>query len=134
MGTQFSSRSWREYPQRYRGEASKFKKSGKTYFPPRDVDPENGDTEFEIVNLPDTGKLITYTVIRVAPQQWGDLGPYAIGIAEMADGTRVMAQLADCDVDEVKIGMEVRIEFRRIQTESHEGVLNYGYKFVPKWW
>lgn len=134
MPRQFSSRSWREYPQRYRLEASKFKKSGKTYFPPRDIDPETGDTEFEIVNLPDTGKLVTYTVIRVAPQQWGDQSPYAIGIAELANGTRVMAQVTDCDVEEVKIGMEVRVEFRRIQTESHEGVLNYAYKFVPKWW
>jgi len=30
--------------------------------------------------------------------------------------------------------MEVRIEFRRIQTEDHHGVLSYGYKFVPKWY
>ena len=129
----FSSRSWREYPQRYRMEATKFKKSGKTYFPPRKVDPETGDTEFETVRLPDTGKLITYTVIRVAPSMWGDEGPYALGVAELTDGTKVMAQVVDCNVDEVKIGMEVRVEFRRIQTEGDAGVLSYGYKFVPKW-
>ena len=129
----FSSRSWREYPQRYRMEATKFKKSGKTYFPPRKVDPETGDTEFETVRLPDTGKLITYTVIRVAPSMWGDEGPYAIGVAELTGGTKVMAQVVDCNVDEVKIGMEVRVEFRRIQTEGDAGVLSYGYKFVPKW-
>jgi len=129
----FSSRSWREYPQRYRLEASKFKKSGKTYFPPRKVDPETGDTEQEMVRLPDTGKLLTYTVIRVAPSMWGDEGPYALGIAKLTDGTRVMAQITDCDVEKVKIGMEVRVEFRRIQTEGHAGVLSYGYKFVPKW-
>jgi len=56
--TMFSSRSWREYPQRYRLEASKFKKSGKTYFPPRSIDPETGDTEQEMVVLPDTGKIV----------------------------------------------------------------------------
>ncbi|MFH1687942.1 MAG: Zn-ribbon domain-containing OB-fold protein [bacterium] len=134
MASQFSSRGWREYPQRYRLEASKFKKSGKTYFPPRDVDPETGETDPKIVRLPETGKLITYTVIRVAPNQWGDMSPYAIGIAELTDGTRVMAQMTDCDVDEVKIGMEVRVEFRRIQTEGTAGVISYGYKFVPKWW
>ncbi|HOP06981.1 MAG TPA: Zn-ribbon domain-containing OB-fold protein [candidate division Zixibacteria bacterium] len=129
----FSARNWREYPQRYRMEASKFKKSGKTYFPPRDIDPETGDTEYEIVRLPDTGKLVTYTVIRVAPNMWGDEGPYALGIAELADGTRVMAQITDCNIDDVKIGMEIRVEFRRIQTEGHSGVLSYGYKFTPKW-
>jgi len=132
--TMFSSRNWREYPQRYRLEASKFKKSGKTYFPPRTVDPETGDTEQEMVILPDTGKVITYTVIRTAPGQWTDIAPYALAIAELTDGTRLMAQVVDCDVNDVKIGMEVRIEFRRVQTESHHGVLSYGYKFVPKWY
>jgi uncharacterized OB-fold protein len=130
----FSSRAWREYPQRYRLEAARFKKSGKTYFPPRSIDPETGDTEHEIVNLPNTGKILTYTVIRVAPSQWGDLSPYALAVVELTDGTRMFGQMTDVDVEEVKIGMEVRIEFRRIQTEEHHGVLSYGYKFVPKWW
>ncbi len=61
----FSSRNWREYPQRYRMEASRFTKSGKTYFPPRTVDPETGDTKQEMVRLPEIGKLLTYTVIRI---------------------------------------------------------------------
>lgn len=130
----FSSRAWREYPQRYRLEASRFKKSGKTYFPPRDIDPENGDSEHEIVRLPDTGKILTYTIIRVAPAQWGDMSPYAMAVVELTDGTRIFGQMTDCDVDKVKIGMEVRIEFRRIQSEGHHGVLSYGYKLVPKWY
>ncbi len=132
--TMFSSRNWREYPHRYRLEASKFKKSGKTYFPKRAVDPETGDASQEIVKLPDTGNIITYTVIRIAPDQWGDQSPYALAIAELTDGTRLMAQVTDCDINEVKIGMEVRIEFRRLQAEGHHGVLSYGYKFVPKWY
>jgi len=132
--TMFPSRAWREYPQRYRLEATKFKKSGKTYFPPRKIDPETGDTEFETVRLPETGKLLTFTVIRIAPLQWGDMSPYALGIAELTDGTRVMAQLTDCDVNDVKIGMEVRVEFRKVQEEGHSGVISYGYKFVPKWY
>jgi len=131
--TMFSSRSWREYPQRYRREAVKFTKSGKTYYPPRTIDPTNGDKANETVTLPDTGKVLTYTVIRTAPSQWADLAPYALAVVELTDGTRLMAQMADCDVDKVKIGMEVRMEFRRIQTEGHENVLSYGHKAVPKW-
>ena len=132
--TLFSSRNWREYPQRYRYEATKFKKSGKTYFPPRQVDPETGDTKREMVTLPETGKVITYTVIRTPGAQFKDLSPYALAIAEMTDGTRVMAQMTDVDVETVKIGMEVRLEFRRIQQEGEAGVIGYGYKFVPKWY
>lgn len=132
--TMFSSRNWREYPHRYRLEASKFKKSGKTYFPKRIIDPETGCTEQETVKLADTGKIVTYTVIRIAPGQWGDQSPYGLAIAELADGTRLMAQVTDCDIESIKIGMEVRVEFRRIQSEGHHGVLSYGYKFVPKWY
>jgi uncharacterized OB-fold protein len=130
----FSSRNWREYAQRYRLEAFKFGKSGKTYYPPRKIDPETGDTEGTKVVLPDTGRILTYTVIRTASGQFKDLAPYALGIAELTDGTRIMAQFTDCDVDKIKIGMEVRMEFRRIQTEGDAGVISYGHKFVPKWY
>lgn len=132
--TMFSSRNWREYPHRYRREACKFKKSGKTYYPKRMIDPETSDRECECVILPDTGKIVTYTIVRIAPSQWGDQSPYALAIVELTDGTRVFGQMTDCDVEEVKIGMEVRLEFRRIQTEAHHGVLSYGHKFVPKWY
>ena len=132
--TMFSSRNWREYPQRYRREAVKFTKSGNTYFPPRLVDPRTGETDPEPVVLPDEGKVVTFTIIRIAPSQWTDLGPYALALVELTDGTRVMAQMADVDVNDVKIGMEVRLEFRRIQTEGHSGVLSYGHKAVPKWY
>jgi len=130
----FSSRNWREYPQRYRMEAGKFAKSGKTYFPPRVVDPTNGDTEQSMVRLPETGKVLTYTVIRTPSAMFKDIGPYALAIAELTDGTRVMAQMTDCDIEKVKIGMEVRVEFRKIQQEGDHGVISYGYKFVPKWY
>lgn len=130
----FSSRNWREYPQRYRMEAAKFKKSGKTFFPPRVVDPTNGDTAKEPVTLPDSGKILTYTVIRTPSAMFKDIGPYALAIAELSDGTKLMAQMTDCDIEKVKIGMEVRLEFRRIQQEGDHGVISYGYKFVPKWY
>jgi len=132
--TMFSSRNWREYAHRYRLEATRFAKSGHTYYPKRLVDPDTGDTGQETVNLPLEGTIVTFTVIRVAPNQWSDIAPYALAIAELTDGTRIMAQVTDCDVNDVKIGMEVRLEFRRIQSEGHSGVISYGHKFVPKWY
>lgn len=132
--TMFSARNWREYPHRYRLEASKFMKSGKTYYPKRLIDPETGDTEQETVNLPLEGKIITFTIIRIPPKQWADVAPYALAIAELTDGTRIMGQVTDCNPDDLKIGMDVRLEFRRIQHEGSAGVISYGHKFVPKWY
>ncbi len=130
----YSARDWREYPRRYRLEAGKCKKCGKIEFPTRLVCSKCGAREFETEMLPDTGKVLTYTVIRTAPSQFTDIAPYAIAIAELTNGVKLTAQLVDCDVDKIKVGDEVRIEFRRVQTDAHSGILSYGYKFVPKWY
>ena len=86
-----------------------------------------------MVILPDEGKIVTFTVVRIAPSQCTDVGPYGLAIVELTDGTKVFGQMTDCDVDAIKIGMEVRLEFRLVQSESHHGVLSYAHKFVPKW-
>ncbi len=78
-----------------------------------------------------TGKILTYTIIRVPPSQFKDEAPYAMGIVELDGGGRINTQIVDCDFDTLRIGMEVRMEFRRIQSEGEAGVIGYGYKCVP---
>ena len=125
------SRYWREIPQRYRLEAGKCKGCGKILFPPRLICPECGGREFEPVKLADKGTLFTYTIIRVPPQQFVDQSPFAVGIVELDDGVRLMGQLVDCDFADLKIGLKVKIEFRKIYDVGESGVICYGYKFVP---
>jgi uncharacterized OB-fold protein len=126
-----SPRYWREIPQRYRLEAGKCKKCGKVYFPPRIICAECKSQEFETVNLQREGKLLTYTIIRVAPSQFVDQTPYAMGIVELNDGVKILSQIADCDLDKLEIGQKVRIEFRKIYQEGEAGIICYGYKCVP---
>jgi uncharacterized protein len=121
----------REIPQRYRLEAIKNKVSGKTYFPPRLICPESKTREFEKVILPDTGKIITFTVIRVAPSNFTDQAPYAIAIVELEDGTRITTQVVDCEINDIAIGKKVKIEFRKITEDGNSGAIYYGYKCVP---
>ena len=87
--------------------------------------------EFETITLSRTGKVLTYTVIQVPPSQFKDEAPYAMGIVELDGGGRINTQIVDCDFDQLKIGMPVRMEFRRIQAEGEAGVIGYGYKCVP---
>jgi uncharacterized OB-fold protein len=126
------SRYWREIPQRYRLEAGKCKKCGFVCFPPRLICPKCGWREFETINLSDRGKVLTYTVIRVAPHQFVDQAPYAVGIVELEDGVKLTGQLVDCEFDQLKIGLPVRIEFRKLYQEGEGGIICYGYKFVPE--
>ncbi len=127
------ARAWRQYPQRYRLEAGRCTGCGKVLFPPRRVCPECGATEFQLVILPRTGKIATFTVVRVPPAGFVDQTPLPIAIVELSNGVRVMAQVGDvADVSELEVGMEVRLEFRRIQSDGEAGVIFYGHKAVPE--
>ena len=120
----------REIPQLYRLEAGKCVGCGYLAFPPRIVCPECGAREFETVNLDDTGTIVSYTVIQVAADELATEVPLPIAIIETDDGGRLTAQVVDCEPEEVEIGGKVRLMFRRIQSEGHAGIHQYGYKAV----
>ncbi len=124
-------RHWREIPERYRMEAGKCQKCGQIHFPARLICPGCGAREFETVRLAAKGVLETFTIIRIAPHGFGDLAPYAMGVVKLDDGTRVMAQITDCDPEALKIGDRFETQFRRINEENKAGMIMYGYKFVP---
>jgi uncharacterized OB-fold protein len=126
------SRYWREIPQRYRLEANKCKSCGFISFPPRLICPQCQNREFEEMKLADKGKVLTFTVIRVPPQQFVDQAPYAVGVVELDDGVRLTGQIVDYDFEDLKIGQRVKVEFRKIFHEGEAGILCYGYKFVPE--
>lgn len=125
------ARMAREIPHRYRLEAGKCKKCGKVYFPHRLICRECKGREFETIKLSDKGKLLTYTVIHTPASQFKDMSPFALGICTFPEGINVTAQIVDITFEQIKTGMELQVEFRRVQTDGHEGVLSYGYKFVP---
>jgi uncharacterized protein len=126
-----TARSWREYPKRYRYEAGVCKKCGKWFFPSRLVCDACGGTEFETRAMKRTGKILTYTVIRVAPKPFADQAPYAVAVVEMDDGPRLTTQVVDCKEGQLAVGQKVKLEFRKITSDGAAGMINYGYKAVP---
>jgi uncharacterized OB-fold protein len=123
---------WREMAQRYRFEAAKCKKCGKVLFPPRLACPACKSRDFENTRINDKGTIETYTIVRIPPSQFTDEAPYPVAIVNMGDNVRVLCQVADCEPGELKIGLPVRLEFRKIQQEGKSGILAYGYKCVPE--
>lgn len=121
----------REVPQHHRLEAGKCKKCGKTYFPSRLICHDCHGREFATVQLSKQGKVVTFTVIRIAPSQFADQAPYAMGIIEVDSGVRLMTQIVDCDLNEINIGMPVKLEFRKVLEDGEAGIIAYGYKAVP---
>lgn len=126
------ARYWREIPQRYRLEANKCTSCGKINFPPRLICSVCHAKDMEKTKLAETGKVLTYTIIRVPPHQFVDQAPYAVGIVELDDGVKITGQIVDCDFEDIKIGLNVKIEFRKLFDVGESGILCYGYKFVPQ--
>jgi uncharacterized OB-fold protein len=119
-------------PQRYRFEANKCNKCGKVMFPPRVICPACGCRDFTSAHINDHGKIETFTVIRVAPSGFGDQVPYAVAIVDLGEGVKILCQITDIEPNELKIGLPVKLEFRKIQQEGHDGIICYGYKGVPQ--
>ncbi|MAE71932.1 MAG: transcriptional regulator [Gemmatimonadetes bacterium] len=126
-----SARAWREYPQRYRYEAAVCDQCAKWFFPPRLVCDACGCREFTTKAMRRTGKVLTYTVIRVPPAPFKDQAPYVVAIVQMDDGPRLNVQVTDFVDGQLKIGLPVSLEFRKIYEEGEAGIINYGYKAVP---
>lgn len=126
-----SPRYWREIPSRYRLEAARCRDCSQVTAPPRLVCPGCRGDHLERTRLSPRGKVITSTVIHVAPGEFQMEAPYAMAIIETPEGARMMTQVVDCDPGDVKPGMMVDLEFRLIGREGPGGILRYGHKGVP---
>lgn len=125
-----TARYHREIPQRFRLEAGTCEGCGATLFPPRPVCPHCKGRTFRTTTLPGTGKVITYTVVRVGADKFSKETPFPVAIVELDNGVRLTAQIADAGGESVRIGQRVRLVFRRIQEDGKAGILCYGYKAV----
>ncbi len=81
------------------------------------------------LKLSGKGEVVTYTIIHVASEDFEEQTPYPIAIIKLQEGPQVTAQIVDCPLDDVKIGMKVESTFRKIQQDGHTGAIYYGYKF-----
>lgn len=128
------ARFWREIPQRYNLLGNKCGSCDKIYFPPRESCPycrRKSIGKMMDLKLSGRGKITSYTIIHVGPEDFEEQVPYPIAIIELEEGPCVTAQIVDCDINDVKIGMKVESTFRRIQEDGYVGAIYYGYKFKP---
>jgi len=91
--------------------AAKCNKCGMLLLPPRPVCTNCLSEDFEWVELKRKGKLLTYTVIYVAPPQFQSMTPYAVGIVKLEDGPNLPGMIRDIEPEEIKVGMEVEVDF-----------------------
>jgi uncharacterized OB-fold protein len=53
-----------------------------------------------------SGEVYSYSIMRGAEV------PYAIAYVRLSEGATMMTNIVDCDFDEIKVGMPVRLVFK----------------------
>jgi uncharacterized OB-fold protein len=87
------------------------KRCGAVHLPPRPVCSKCFSKELEWVKIPPKGKLLTYTIIHVAPTLFQSMTPYTVGIVQLENGLNIPGMIKDVAADEIKIGMNLKVVF-----------------------
>jgi scaffold protein (connect acetoacetyl-CoA thiolase and HMG-CoA synthase) len=98
--------------------AGKCLKCGKIHLPPRPLCDNCYSQEFKWVQVSGKGKLLTYTVIHIAPEQFQELTPYAVGIVELHNGLKIPGMIQGTIQEHLKIGMELTLDFGTCSTQQ----------------
>jgi len=92
-------------------EATKCKKCGRIYFPPRMQCADDLSSDVEWIDLSDSGKLLTYTTVQYGPTGFENDAPYTLAVVEFNNGVRVFGRLdKGLPPAEIKVGMQVKAE------------------------
>ena len=86
-------------------------------------------SDLEAVELGQRGTLFSYTIVRVPPPGWPGQVPYVLGEVELPEGPHVLAEVIDCDHDDLQVGMSVTLA---LQPVAMEGIAN-SERVVYKW-
>ena len=121
---------WRTRIYRYRLLGGRCRECGKAFYPPLPRCPYCASESVEEVRLPRHGKLLSYTVLYSVEEGARRESPVVVGLVDLGVA-RVLSEIVDVDLGELKTGMRVEAVFRRLYEEGEEGVIVYGVKFRP---
>jgi uncharacterized OB-fold protein len=91
--------------------AAKCNECGALLLPPKPMCTRCLSTNLKWIEIEGAGKLLSYTVIHVAPEQFQSMAPYSVGIVEFKNGLRLPGMIRDVKPEELKVGMDLKIDF-----------------------
>ncbi len=106
---------------------------GTPQFPPADicVNPSCGYTgiqdDYEFSNTPARVRTFTGDLLAVSVDP-----PAIYGLVQFEGGGRFVADFTDCELSDVKVGMPVKLSFRRRVVDVNRGFSQYFWKAVPQ--
>ena len=87
-------------------------------FYPRSVCPYCMSMDLSWEMLSGLATINTYTIVHKAPPGFGDEVPYAVALVDLDEGARMMTRIVDCPIEDVEVGLRVRVVFRELSADA----------------
>ena len=84
--------------------------------------------QLEPVEFDPHGTLYSYTIVRVPPAGWKGPVPYVLGQVQLEEGPQVLAEVIDCQEQDLAVGLPVTLTFKNVSWEDTDEE-----KVVYKW-
>jgi hypothetical protein len=78
-----------------------------------------------------SGRIVSWTIVRVPPGNFSYQAPYPVAIVRLTNGRNIIAQVVDCEIDEIKFQQKVVTIVRRTARPETSEVIPYGIKVKP---
>jgi uncharacterized protein len=91
--------------------AAKCNDCGALFLPPKPMCTRCLSLNLKWTEVEGVGKLLSYTIIHVAPEQFQAMAPYSVGIVEFKNGLRLPGMIRDISPEELNVGIDMKINF-----------------------
>ena len=96
---------------------------GKAHYYPRPFCPHCWSEDVTLKPASGKGTLYTWSVIHMNDQPpFKDWIPYVAAMVDLEEGVRVTTNIVGCDIDALKVGMPVNVEFAEVTPEISKAV------------
>jgi len=79
----------------------------------------------------ESGTLLSWSVVANGPVGMNGRSPYIVGLIELNDRSRVVAQVVDVSPEDLTFGLKVKGVLRRLFDVEEDQIIVYGVKFTP---
>jgi len=93
---------------------------------PRFVCPMCSSTKTSWFEGSGLGVVYSFTIPRRGPGAYAEAAPFVVAYVELEEGPRVLTNLVEVELDEIRVGMEVEVVFH----DTGQG--NALYRFRPR--
>ncbi len=110
----------------------KCKECGTPQFPKMDICVKPGcgafhsQEDYEFADVPARVKTFTADMLSISVDP-----PAIYGMVQFESGGRLVADFADCELEDLKVGLPVQMVFKRKGVDKERGFVNYFWKAVP---